>query len=273
MKRTVILASAGLVIVALVSGTLAVKASESGAGGWNVLVAGLSIVRPDPAEKFGGSMVSGRPSGTEVHVRITTKALTFVRVNKEASTLQQFADDKGQTLAKPGPGEFSGGWLAWPKIADDGKRLQFQIASKKMPSAGAMKLLAKAKLAVLCGSGVKTSQQAATLKVGQKVAIGPIPVTIEKVGKPDWGDEKMAVAFKAQQSWAAIRKLTFIGPDGKEIESNVGSTMTSSFGGRQIVTKEYRLKEKVSQVTIKTEYYEKIQPVTIPLNLNVGLGL
>ncbi len=234
---------------------------------------GISVVKPDPKNKYGGAAVFAMSPGVKVHFRIARKDLYIISLDKDASKLTAFTDDKGTVLGTPGKSKFMDGWLGQSRVSEDGHSLGFEISSKKMPASQASRLRIKANIVISVGADEKTATSKATLKNGQTVKLGALQVKISKVGKPDWGDAKLAVEFTSTKSFDAIKELSFIGPDGKEIESTQSSSSSGGFAGRMTYTRTYNLDKKVSQVTLKTTYFGDLRKVSVPVDVNAGVGL
>ena len=244
------------------------------AAGAKVEVAGLSVARPMPGDKFGRSMARGIDSGTTVALRIVQPAKTMVRVDEDASKLEAFADDQGTDLSKTAS-RFGPRWLSWGSFSEDGHTYRFSIVnSKKVPAAGTKHVHVKARIAVECGSDVKTAEaKDVALKKGTALTVGPLKMTVGDV-KDGGFQSKMTVELSSKQPFTAVRKVTFLGPDGKVIKHRgAGSGSWSVFGKAKTYTVSYGLAEKVDTVTVRFEYYGKVEKITVPIDVKVGLGL
>lgn len=272
MKRRMMLAAA-VAASCLIGATWG--AASPGAKGKEIEaeVVGIAVVKPDPKNKYGGSAVPGMQPGVRVYFRIARDDLFIISLDKDASRLVAFTDDKGTVLGAPGKSKFMDGWLGQSQVSEDKHSLRFEVASKKMPARQATKLKIKANIAISVGADEKTSTSPVTLKKGEAVNLGPLQVTIGKVGKPDWGDAKLAVQFKSSKSFDAIKELSFIGPDGQGIKSRQSSSSSGGFGARMTYARTYDLDKKVEQVTLKATYFGKVEKVSVPVDVTVGVGL
>jgi len=241
---------------------------------FTVQVVGLSIFRPDPTGKS-LSYVLGRRSGTTLHVRVARQDKTIISLDRNASKLSSFTDDKGTVLSETKKRRWGSDWLgSWPRISDDGHSCMLKISSPKTPAAGASKLIVKADIVLACGSDIKTAEQKDfALTKGSKLTVGPVPMKVQSVKDSSFGKAKMRVELISSKSFDAVKALTFIGADGKEIKYDSLGEGTSGIAGKMTYSKAIGLHKKVDVVTVKVTYYQKIEKLTVPLNLTVGVGL
>ncbi len=239
-----------------------------------VTVAGLRIARVDKKNKYGQSMASGILPGTAVAVRIATPGRHIISIDHETSTLVKFADDKGTVLGTPGKQTSGKRWLRhFANISDDHRSCTPWIESKKLPAAGATRLEIEATVALVCGTDEKSGTASAALTKGTKLKLGPIDAEIAEVKDSRRGDMKVQVKFSSSQSFDAIRKIEFLGPDGAKIKHGTGGSSRWSMGGKATYTRTYRLAKKVETLTVKVTYFGKLETLKVPLKLSVGVGL
>jgi len=156
----------------------------------------------------------------------------------------------------------------------DGHVCVVDVQGSTPPAKGAKILRLTASLVMKCAEGEKTVvQKDLKLEKGAKLTAGSVPWTIQKVGKPGWGDAKLAVSVTGKVSHDAIKKLVFLDAAGKEIKHSIGSRSSGGFMGRMTYGVTYNLKKKVDVVTVKVIYFEKTETITIPVDLEIGVGL
>jgi hypothetical protein len=280
MKRIEMISVSVLVAAVMVMGVLASHGSAADAPAAtkteskpSVIVAGLSLARERKDDKFHRSMVSGVKAGTTVSLYVSMPGKTIIELDRDACMLTKFTDDKGTVLAKPGN---TSSWLgSFVQIAKDAHLCTQVLRSMQLPAAGASSLTIDARLAFICGESPKTAQCDVSLAKGTPVKLGMVAAKITKVGKPRFGHTmKFSVTFTSSQSFDSIRKLVFLDSAGKEIKSRyAGGGKHSAFGSTSTYSKRYELEKKVDKVTIKIDYWSKIETVTVPVKLNVGMGL
>jgi hypothetical protein len=187
-------------------------------------------------------------------------------------------DDKETDLlkkeTKKGFGGFSFGFGPLSaSISPDKHHCTVEIRADKRPAEGAVGLRLKADLVLKCGAGEKIAEtKNASLAKGTKLAGGPLEFKVTEVGNEGFGDSKMSLALETEGDIAAIKQIAFFGADGKEIKSRRMGWSSSGFGGKMTHQINYGLDKKVDQVTAKITYFEKIEAVTVPVDLKTGLG-
>jgi len=268
-------------VLAALSLATAVVVSPAGPGGTSggkvaAKAVALTVAKPKPGDKFGGSMAFGVDPGTCVYFRIDVKDGSILKVDRDAGKLKAFADDKGTNLVPRKKG-FSSGWIGWPKVDKDRHGCGFSIRNKEaLPAAGATKVTAKGHVVLVTAAGAKTGQQAnVALKKGSAVRIGPIDmkITAAKTGAEFGQKWAWSVTFTSSKDLANIQDLKFLDAAGKEIESRRTSAGSFGFSGRMTYTHTYSLARKVAAATIKISYFEKLERITVPFDAAVGVGL
>ena len=237
-------------------------------------VVGLSVARPDGGEHHGGHTEFGVRPGTSVYVRVRQPGGHIIDIDEDACVLQAFTDDLGTVLAQPGKPSFRHSWLgAFPHIADDHQSCIPTLRADKVPAAKARQVHVQAKLVLVAGAEPKTAKVRTALKTGTKVGLGSVAATVHKVEPGRGGDTKLRVTFRSGRSFEPIREVTFRGPDGEEIESRSLGATTMTFNGQATHDRTWGLAKKVDQVTMEVRYFERIERVTVPRDLQVSVGL
>ncbi|MFW6157997.1 MAG: hypothetical protein ACOC8E_01405 [Planctomycetota bacterium] len=211
--------------------------------------------------------------GTAVVLFVTGAEGGLLEFDDDASELKTFEDDRGTDLLKaakdarfgrkPGFGHFS-------KVSKDGKVSMVDVSSTGLPADGATKLKLAGKLAFRSATTRETyEQKGVALKKDTKINFETLPMTVQKVGKPKWGNDALAVTLETNADPAPIADVKFIGADGKEIESRIRSR--THFGNTYRHT--YNLKKKADTVTVQIEYWTDMKTVDVPFSVEATLGL
>ncbi len=92
--------------------------------------------------------------------------------------------------------------------------------------------------------------------------------------KPSWGEGKLGVTFQSNHPFYAIKELSFIRSDGKDIKTEFGGSGVSAgnYAQRASYLMGYDLAEKVSQATIRVTYFAT-EKATVPVRATAGVGL
>jgi hypothetical protein len=262
---------------------LAAGPATAPAGGEaKVEVVGLSVAKVDPNgrnDRFAISAAPGLLAGTRVHIRIMAPGKNLISLDQSACALESFTDDKGTVLGKPGSTDrFGASWMwGFSSFSDDRQSCAVQIQSKECPAAGATAVKIKARIAILYGSQEKTAEQKdVALKAGTKVTAGPVPMAIESVSARSGTEPKTQVSLKgeaAEADLAKIKAVTFYGADGKEIPSESAGRMTMGGGNKVSFQHGYELAGSPKQATVKITWFEKVETLTVPVDVTASVGL
>lgn len=267
-----LLAGVGILMCTLVPAMAADKPkADAKTPGLKVQVVGLSVHRKDPDSKY-GSAYGGMSAGTKVYIRAATVAKNLIEVDADASKLNSFTDDAGTDLKKA---DRYNRWLgSFPRFSEDTRSVVIEIQTTGTPKRGAKAITVDAEVVLLAGEDEQTETKDLELKAGEKIAIGPVKAELKSVSTRAWGKSKMSITLESQQSFAAIKKIAFLGADGKELgHSDMGKGSYSSMGGPRTYTHSYGLHEKVDTVKVKVTYYAKVEKVTVPVSITFGAGL
>jgi len=242
-------------------------------------VRGLRVVGKPYREEEPQTRPFNWSEGTTVVVLVTLPKGGIIAFDPKASKVETFTDDKGTNLleAKSSKFHFGGGpFGSWPKISEDARAAVIEVQSNGLPAKGATKLTVKGTLVFKTAKQKKTyTAKDIALKVGTKIEAGSIPFEITKVGKPKWGGNKakLAVTLKATQDLSQIAAIRFLDAEGNEIKAQpAGTTKMSSFG-RTTIQQNYRLEEEVKTATVAIDYWEDLEIVNLPFEVQATLGL
>jgi len=264
-----------VVALAAVSFSASADDEKKADGKASIEAVGLTIAKAKPGDKFGGSYLIGRPAGVAIILRLVEPNRSIVALDAEASRLTSFVDDKGTDLSAPkkGASGFGSDWLgSFPDIGKDGHSCQFEVRGH-LPAKGAAKLSLRAEIVYRCGTGAETIASTTQLTKGAAFPFGPVNVTIDEVKDASWGQSKMTFTLKSDKTFEAVKSVTFLDAEGKEIKHSAMGSGRMGFGKKFTYTRSFGLHRKVEKVTVKVEYYSKIETVRMPLDLTVGVGL
>lgn len=259
---------------------VAALAGEASPAGVTVQAHGLRIVKPAP----GGDdklRAFNWFSGTSVSLLITVPQGGLLEVDRKASKLTAFTDDKGKDLTKAEDTKqqrFSrdAGFSMSSNISEDGKVCVSEVDAPGVPSKGATVMTVNGTLVFRAATKKQdfTAENVA-LKAGSAIKAGAVAFNITETGKPQWGgdDDAFAVTLEAKQDVSSIAGIEFFDAAGKKIEAKRGSSSSMSFGNNVTVTWQYNLKAKADAAKIVVSYWTDMQKLTVPVDLKVGLGM
>jgi hypothetical protein len=270
MKRWALLAAVAAALVAAAG----IGAAQPGAAGpISVRVVGLCVTADT------GSDMMMRPfneePGTSLALLIESKDKTIVQLNDEESRLASIKDDKGKDLSAGGraPGMFTMQSFG-SQVSEDGRAALYTVHGPQVPGGGASLVKAEGAVALTLGTQKATERQkAVALRAGSKITVGPVPMDIVEVGTDGQWGKAMSLQLRARQDMAAICAIKFYDGAGKEVESQVFSTMTMGGLGSVTVTKEIGLDTKLTAADVEVEYWKGLEKASVPFAVQAGIAL
>lgn len=239
---------------------------------------GLRVVAPFQNADELLHAFSARTPGTTVTLLVASEAGGFVRLDQTASAVVKFSDDKGNDLyARTGnPDELIGtsGLSMTPAISRDGKACAVEVNAPNVAAKGAMSLKLSGTITMLCATA-KTEfvQKDIPVKNGSKIAAPDHELTMEKVGKPDVGDEPLSVTLRATKNLDSIASIEFFNAKGKEIKSRSAGIAKMGVLGSLIVEWTFNLAENADAVTAKIYFWTDLKKKKVDFDLTVQAGL
>jgi hypothetical protein len=212
--------------------------------------------------------------GVTVKVFVPQPGRFIIGVDERASKLTSFVDDRKTDLSKAkDPKAFKQDFLSpFNEVTKDGQGIKLDLRAPRPPSIGARGIQIRADVALRVGSDEKKQEVKDVNLADSKISLAGMNVTVKKGKDQAWGDYKMSVTINANRPQDCIRKLAFIGADGKEIKSGIISRSSFSFGtgGNWDVT--YGLERVLDKATLRVEYFDKVEVVSVPLDMDLGVG-
>lgn len=230
----------------------------------------VEIKKPEPGrdERFAAQ------EGITVKVFIPQPERFIIGVDQKQSKLTSFVDDTRTDLSKArGSNGFKQDFLSpFNEVTKDGHGIKLDLRAPQPPAPGARSIQIRAKVALRVGSNERKQEIKHVNLAESKISLAGMNVTVKRAKDQPWGDYKMSVTLSANRPQDCIRKLSFVGPDGKEIKSGAISRSSFSFGsgGNWDVT--YGLGAVVDKATIRVEYFDTVEVVSVPLDVDLGVG-
>ncbi len=275
--RTIVLGMTSVVLFGLMVGQ--VRANESAEAGVDVVGVQVAVTGFDYEEKWNRYKempFNAQRPGIEVAFAVSHPAGGILEMDDQQSSLDLFVDDHGtDLLAEKTKAAFGNkaGFGPFQKISKDGKGMLFSVRSPTLPAKGTRVVTAAGTIAFITGATQTTVEaKGVELTKGTALRLGEFDFEICEVGKPDWGDEPMAVTFKASNALDGLIGFSFHAADGTEIESKKGGGTTMRFGSMVTVEKTYKFTTTVTDpVTMRMTYWADLEHVKVPFRVETGL--
>jgi hypothetical protein len=238
-----------LIAIAIATGTAADPQAPS--------VRAYALNVNSPPKEASREIVSNEYTGVYLFVNLPGKHI--VAIDSAASKLT-VTDDKGT--------EFIGsGVKIAPTIPSDKSKSQgrMYLLAQKAPAAGATKVRVKGELVFLCGVGEKTSSvESLALKAKEKAEAGPaaFEVVLQK--------DRAVVSFKTESP--LVKSVAFTGADGKSLTVTGNLNLGTNADGKVVQFANFTPPAKTETVGIKVVHFEKLEPVTVAVDTETGVG-
>jgi hypothetical protein len=181
-----------------------------------------------------------------------------------SSTISEFKDNKGNSLLSTGfsKTKFSGNAF----FHKAGNAMVVSVSSNVSPAKGASKILLKGHLVVKCGVDEKTTEEKEVeLKLNTEAKTGDftLKVTQEK------GFAGSGAQFTVTPAGPILKTVKFKDADGKAVEV----TLWGSNSAGKSWTQTFSLKKEITNGKFAVTYFSKEEKVTVPVDVEVGVGL
>jgi hypothetical protein len=238
---------------------------------------GLRVVAPIRNSDELLHAFSARTAGTTVTLLVESGAGGFIKLDQAASSVSKFTDDKGNDLfaRKSADEPVGASTLTFtPVISRDGKACSLEVSAPNAPAKGAVALKLSGTITMVCATA-KTEfvQKDVLLKNGSKITAPDLNLTVEKVGKPDVGDEPLSLTLRATKTLDSIAEIKFFKADGKEIKSRSAGIAKMGVLGSLIVEWTFNLAEPADAVTAKIYFWTDLKKKKVDFDLNIQAGL
>jgi hypothetical protein len=232
------------------------------------LVAGT--VRQTPEKEIEGIML--QDAGVELAFLVAVESGTVLGLDETSATLTTLKDDAGTDLSKTrGFGDTP--WLgSFPQVSEDGKHVMFQIVSRVAPKRGSKTLTVDAQVAFRVGlEATKSKLEDVRLEKGQTLKLGSLEATIKEIGE-GWGDGA-ELNLESKQDFDAIKSITFLGADGKPLESRRTGTGRFGWGNDYTYNASYSIPKDAKVSAIEVEWWTRVETIKVSIQRDVTLGL
>ncbi len=230
-----------------------------------IRIVSLSIYKAPPA--MPGTFMM-RPNGVNLEVMVSLPGRHIVGFDAKAAKLDRFTDDKENILFKQVGGIFGGpSWLNeyGVRYDPDGASVTYQVNGNNPPGKGAEKLLLKGSVVLKCGTEPKSEEvKELEMKPKQEAAAGSFKVRVGQFGN------QIEVLSPEEN----LQKVEFLDAKGKAIATGVPSRVRMPPNKDKLnYAYYYFLIGKHEKFSAKIHHFTKVESVTVPLDLKVGMGL
>ncbi len=229
-----------------------------------VTPAGIRTVWNDAEKEFDGFKTFNSDKGTAVALLISVTEGGIVA----------FDGDKAKLTINGKPAKFRFGG----DISKDHKHLKLEVETAAAITAAelaTLKLGGTLPITTATGS-TEIKSEAFDAKQGTKVVFpaGKLPaersLTVEKSGKPEWGDDPFEVSFKSNRKFDEFANISFTGADGKALESARGGSSTMTMMGKTTAEVSYTFKQKADKLVMVLSAWTGFESKALSISLSAA---
>ena len=230
---------------------------------------GLTVRKPLPPKKK--EMFAFTPPGTVLEVTLSAPGKFILGIDAKASKLGHFTDDK-KTKLDSGGGVGGMSWLSdYTQVTPDGEQCTIQLSARTPPAKDANKVLVQATVVVKVGAEEKTTEtKKIAMKQNAETAIGSYTVRVQNPGSSFSGGQ-LEILSDARD----VKMAEFFDANGKALEIAIPPFRGNAFvgAGKMKQSISYFLPKKMDEVSVKITYFSKVESMSVPFDMGVGLGL
>jgi hypothetical protein len=256
-----------------------------------VSIISLQVIKPDPkladmplhmrnVRRFG--FPNQAQEGTTLVLSIDGLERSILSLETKDCKITKFCDDKGTDLTQPAGRAEDDNVPVNPQFGPEnrslsgevdpaGHRATVTVHSPHFPAGGANRLLLEADLVMRFGQGEKTVEQKNVNLKFDTITVGPSPLIImtqepgDGIGR---ANGMQVILFHQGPVEREIKKVAFIGPDGKEIQTQASGSGQSG----SVYQAYYSLASRVETCTIRLTVPERIETASLSVVIETGIG-
>jgi hypothetical protein len=243
----------------------AVGGSASG----DVRVVGVMINGPTREQVGGEPQLAfvGSAARTRVALEVRLASGGIIDMDREASTLQLFRDDRGTDLLDTD--SLGGPFELMPTPAGDGRSLVAIVAGDVVPAQGASRIDLRGTISLITASTEKTHRSAPVALVpGTELTVGPYSFEVTETGPADWG-EGWSFTLETDDDLTPVISWSVVDARGASHEADPWMTMSFNSTTRQSL----RCDAVEGPVRVELRAYDDARRVELPFQTQAGLGL
>ena len=230
----------------------------------------------DLNKRFPGRYYSEGNPGVNLQLLLTLNEGFMLPPGRDAVTVDTFVDDTYQSLLSTGNEGYSSysSGNSQSAVSEDGRTLLFTVATSRTPAEEAGRVFARGSVQLRVHRGqpsVATNQL--PLTVGQETMVGPFHTVIRSVSAPG-ADTRVDVRIAVEGDASRIQKVRVLDGSGKDLTVDPQPRFNAFSSGDRTINAPVILRALPKEpVTLEYTYLEKPEPVRIPFEAQVDIGV
>ena len=233
----------------------------------HVEIASFQVAAKDPKSEFGRSLTRGF-SGVDLAVYFAVPGEAVLSFDSDKSKVALAADGVDLPLSIQIGGDSMFGF----NLNEDPSSGIVQMASEKIPAKTSTKLSLKGEFVLFVGNAAKTEESEFKVVEDGKVKLGLVEATLR--ASQDRGNPNMQmVQFSAAKPFDSVSKLEFIDTEGKVVESFSAGDGSYTRNDVKFYQRSYGVSSAAKTLKVRVTYFSQVETITLPVDLEFGLGL
>ncbi len=239
-------------------------------------VLGLRVVKPFTGQK--DLRAFNWNPGTSVAVAISLPQGGIIGLDREASKITAFYDNKGTDLWDgPQVNKFSHSSIdMMPSVSEDTRAILLDVDGQGVPKSGAKSLTLKGEMQLwVSQEKTKLTASGVNLKEGTKFTLGSRKIKVTKSGTPKYGNKNaFSATLRLKGEVADIAEIKFFDAQGNDLSGHRQSSFWSGDGERRVSHWEFVFEQRPKgPVAVVMNQWTDLSKKKIPLDLKFNLGL
>lgn len=203
-------------------------------------------------------------SGTSLALVVRApKNKKIVEVDDSQCSMEKFTDDRGLNLLEDVD------WGGFPKISKSGELALVEVSSKKRPSRGASRLIAKGAIQLRVAASAKTEKiENLKTEVGVKANVGQ---EVIQVLKAQLENDGLSLALQINRKFMDnMKEIRFYTPKSDPIE--IWGRGAFTFGNVSQVEYNLDTKSIPEALTVEIDLWQELETLNISFEIETGVG-
>jgi len=208
--------------------------------------------------------------GTEVTFMVTVPSAGITRISRGDVVVDHFGDDTGDFDDESSVRGINPGIDMYP--GPDGHSAGFVVTCPDAPAQSSKRVHLSGHVDLQIGTDPLTVEQSVKLQPGEVLRAGQTVLRIVSADQFRNGQAGMGIQFSADSEGRRVAKIEWIAADGRVLHSDQREWQPDLRNRNQTTLRCFVLSEEVP-VKARISYYTNLRHITIPFDLNTGLGM
>lgn len=259
-----------LVVLLVVPAAVAQEPRPAGEPEWTPV--GIAVTRPDPAEDERPGLARDRGVNTTLTAQLQLPGRIILAVDPTQCAVDRFTDDRNTNLYDAPQVRLSFARVTATAPPAHGKAIRVTFRAPGHPAAGATKLRVKGEVGVVVGKDEKTVERKdVSVRKGVDLGAGTLKALDSGLARD------VAPTGVKYTGTRPLKRLALVDRAGEEVEA-VRNPFTEARTAGAAAKGEFSMlyswpRAAPDPCTVRATYFDRVELVVVPVDLEAGLGL